>query len=228
MTESPLVPGSVYGLRTWRVEVGDGPERLAGPLQGSAWPAGGWMVARCGVGGEHAAPDRGCECGIHAWHPSRRSARSVMSSRRDMAGIVEAQGAVEVHDDGFRAERARPYAFVLTRSGNAKLVRRLAAAYVARVLELDRSAELAAYCHEHGLGLEEPVVLDLLGREETLARRLARQRQAHANVIKTVATVIAVVIVFLLGLQFAVDPPGDRTLFGRTGEVHVHSGGSGG
>ena len=51
-----------------------------------------------------------CSCGIHAWHPRRASARRILRSRFDLPGIVEADGAVEVHEDGFRAQRARPYA----------------------------------------------------------------------------------------------------------------------
>ena len=45
----------------------------------------------------------GCGCGIHAWHPRRASARRILRSRFDLPGIVEADGAVEVHEDGFRA-----------------------------------------------------------------------------------------------------------------------------
>jgi hypothetical protein len=32
----------------------------------------------------------------------------VLASRFELPGIIEADGAVEVHADGFRAERARP------------------------------------------------------------------------------------------------------------------------
>jgi hypothetical protein len=225
MTGAPLVPGPVYGLRTWRVvagyeleDGGDG-ERVAGPYQGPPWPAAGaWFLARCAKGTDHKAPDRACGCGVHAFHPSRQSVRRIFSSRRDVAGIVEAHGAVEVHDDGFRAERARPYAFVVTPGSNAKLVRRLAEAYDAEVLEIERPNELLAYCRGHGLGLEEPVVLDLLGREQTLARRLAERKRAHAYALRTAAVVLGVVIVLVLGLELAVGPP-DHTLYGRTGEV---------
>jgi hypothetical protein len=227
MTAPPLVPAPVYGLRTWRVVAdyeleggGDG-ERIAGPYQGPHWPAAGaWFLARCAQGTDHTAPDRACGCGVHAFHPSRQSARRVLSGRRDVAGIVEAHGAVEVHDDGFRAERARPYAFVVTPGRNANLVRRLGEAYHARVLEIERPDELLAYCRAHGLGLDESVVLDLLGREQTLARRLAERKRVHAYALRTAAVVIGVAIVLLLGLQFAVEPP-DHSLYGRTGEVPV-------
>jgi hypothetical protein len=224
MTEAPLVPGPVYGLRTWRVVAGyelegggDG-ERIAGPYQGSPWPAAGaWYLARCAKGADHKAPDRACGCGVHAFHPSRQTARRVLSGRRDVAGIVEAHGAIEVHDDGFRAERARPHAFVVTPGSNAKLVRRLAEAYDAQVLEIGGPDDLLAYCREHGLGLDESVVLDLLGREQTLARRLAERKRVHAYALRTAAVVLGVVIVLLLGV-LSLEPP-DHTLYGRAGEV---------
>jgi hypothetical protein len=82
----------------------------------------------------HAAPAPWCECGIHARHPRRASARRVLASRREMAGIIEAGGAVEVHDEGFRAERARPRAFLLSPGRNPKQIGRLAATYRAEVV----------------------------------------------------------------------------------------------
>src|SRR5689334_20714480 len=111
MTAAPLVPSPLYGLRTWSVAGTHGEERLAAPQRGVAWPAGGdWLVARCDVDPSHDAPARGCVCGIHAWHPSRRAARRVLGRRGVIAGVVEASGAIELHRDGFRAERARPRA----------------------------------------------------------------------------------------------------------------------
>jgi hypothetical protein len=38
VTGPPLVAGRVYGLRTWRVAVVDGDERLTGPYQETPWP----------------------------------------------------------------------------------------------------------------------------------------------------------------------------------------------
>jgi hypothetical protein len=212
----PLVPSPVYGLRTWTVIGAQGEERLAGPRVGTPWPtSGAWLDARCDGG--HAAPAAGCDCGIHAWHPGPHGARRVLSLRWEIPGVVETEGAVELHRDGFRAERARPYAFVVTPSSNAKLVRRLAEAYDAQVLEIERPDELLAYCRAHGLGLDESVVLDLLGREQTLARRLAERRRVHAYALRTAAVVLGVVIVLLLGLLSLETP--DHSLYGRTGEV---------
>jgi hypothetical protein len=177
----PLFADRLYGLRTWCVVTEGGREGLAAPQRGTPWPPGrGWTQARCDEG--HAAPASGCRCGIHAWHPRRRAARRVLAGRFELPGIVEASGAVEVHADGFRAERARPYAFVRLPNRNPFLIDRLAAAYGAEVLVLRRPEELLALCRDRGLGLGEPVVEELLGAEaiEDRRRALARKRVTDA------------------------------------------------
>src|SRR5688500_16594146 len=112
MRETPLVPTPVYGLRTWTVSGERPDERLAGAYRNAPpWPAGGaWLEAVCPEG--HSAPAPQCSCGVHAWHPRARAARRILAGRGEVPGIVEASGAIEVHEDGFRAQRARPYALV--------------------------------------------------------------------------------------------------------------------
>jgi hypothetical protein len=217
MSDLPLVPSPLYGLRTWTV-VGDaGCERLAGPHHAVTWPAAGaWIEATCAVG--HASPARDCDCGVHAWHPRRRSARRIVAAHREIPGVVEASGAIEVHDDGFRAQRARPYALVLDGRRNPALVRRLAAAYGVPVVEARGPAALLAWCRERGVGLEEAVVGELLGPASEQRRR-ARVRRAQADALRTAAVFAVVALLLLLGVV-ATDSPGDRVLYGRSGEVH--------
>jgi hypothetical protein len=219
MSDVPLVPSPLYGLRTWTV-VGDrGRERLAGPHHAVAWPAAGaWLDATCAV--RHPSPARDCNCGVHAWHPRLRWARRIVATRREIPGVVEASGAIEVHDDGFRAQRARPYALVLDARRNPALVRRLAATYRVPVVEASGPDGLLAWCRARGLGLEEAVVSELLGPAAE-QRRLGRVRRAQADALRTAAAVAAVALLLLQGL-LASDSPRDRTLYGRTGEVHVH------
>jgi hypothetical protein len=171
MSDLPLVPGPLYGLRKWTVVGGAGSERLAGPHSAVGWP-------------------------------------------------VEASGPIEVHVDGFRARRARPHAFVLAPGRNPALVRRLAAAYRAPVIEAGDPEALLAWCRARGLGLEEQVVRELLGRTAEQDQQ-ARVRRTWAAGLRTAAALAAVVLLLLLGL-IATDSPGDRTLFGRTGEIHGH------
>jgi hypothetical protein len=217
VNDTPLFADPLYGLRFWRVTADEGGELLAGPHQGTVWtPGGEWLQARCPFG--HDAPAPSCDCGAHAWHPRRRSVRDVLASRGTVAGIVEARGAVEVHEDGIRAALARPHALIVTPGRNEALIRRLAARYDTPLVEVRGPRALLAYCREHDIGMGEDVVSELLG-VNTTERRRARFR--HDALRVAVALVVAVGLV-VLGAEIAVDPPGDHTLFGRTGEVHTH------
>jgi hypothetical protein len=221
VSDDPLVAGSLFGLRTWRVVAADGGEALVGPLYDAPWPTGGeWLRASCPGG--HLAPDSQCECGLHAWHPGLRSAREVMAVRRMVPGVLEAQGPVEVHEDGFRAQRGRPYALVAMPGRNAELVRRLADRYGAAVIDASRPEQLLAYCRQHELGMDERVVAELLGIRDPVERRRAKLRETRTAVMRVAAAVVISVLLVALGLALITDPPGERTLYGRTGEVHVH------
>ena len=215
MSAPALVPSPLYGLRTWSVVGAHGQERLAGPQQSTPWPDGRSLAARCARGDGHAAPAPGCECGIHAWHPTRRSARRVLANRGQVPGVVEASGAIEVHRDGFRAERARPFALLLAPRGNAGVIERLAAAYDTELVRVDGPDAVLDWCRERGLGLEPAVVDSLLGPERVAAeRRVVRVRR-----LRFAAALAAIALLLGAGLV-ATDDPGDRTLYGRTGEVH--------
>jgi hypothetical protein len=218
---TPLVATPVYGLRTWTVRGEPGNERLAGPHQGAAWsPGGAWLEASCAGEEEHAAPAAGCNCGIHAWHPRPRTARQIFAGRREVPGVVEAVGAIEVHADGFRAERARPYALVLAPGRNAGLARRLADAYEVPVVEAGGPDEILRWCDERGLGLAPPVVAELLGADEFDAQQRARRSASRANMIRLAAAIVLALLLLVAGLV-ATDDPGKRTLSGRSGEFQT-------
>jgi hypothetical protein len=216
MTVAPLVPSPLYGLRTWSVAGGHGSERLAAPQRGTPWPDGGaWLTARCAVD-THDAPARGCACGIHAWHPGRRAARRVLGARGAIPGVVEAAGAIELHRDGFRAERARPRALLVGPRANAELIRRLSAAHGAEAVAVRGPDDVVAWCAEHGYGLEPAVVDELLG-PAAVAEARRRVRSARLRVAAALA-----VIALLLGAGLvAYDPPHGKTLNGRTGPVYI-------
>ena len=148
----PLVPSPLYGLRTWSVVGESGQERLSGPQQPAPWPVDGWLTAACAGGAGHFAPAPDCECGIHAWHPRKRSARRVLALRRQVAGVVEARGVIELHRDGFRAEHARPFALFLSPGANAALVRRLASAYSVEAVPAGGPGAVVDWCRFRGLG----------------------------------------------------------------------------
>jgi hypothetical protein len=211
----PLVPSPLYGLRTWTVAGTDGDELLAAPQQPVTWPVGGaWIEATCAGAGGHAAPAPGCSCGIHGWHPRRRWARRIFAVRREIPGVVEASGAIEVHEDGFRAQRARPYALMLAPGRNPALVRRLATAYRVPVVETADPQAVLDWCRERGLGLDRSVVAQLIAGVQN-GGRASRRRTAGLRI----AAALAVIgLLLALGLA-ATDDPGDRPLYGRTGEI---------
>ena len=219
MTEPGLVPGPIYGLRTWTVAGTPGHERLAGPHRTTPWPAGGEVLeAECAVTPVHEPPGATCECGLHAWHPSRAAARQVCSSRRDVPGILEASGAVEVHAEGFRAERGRPHALVLLPNGNEARLERLAEAYDLELLRLEGPDALMAHCREQGLGLSEGAIAQLVDLEALETRRRERRRRRILT-----AAAAAIVALALAAAAVAVDPGTEhgKTVNGRAGEVRV-------
>jgi hypothetical protein len=221
VSDAPLVAAPVYGLRTWTVS-GERPhERLAGPYRDAPWPAGGsWLEASCPTAKGHSAPAPGCDCGVHAWHPRARAARRILAGRREIPGIVEARGAIEVHEDGFRAERARPYALLLAPGRNAALLDRLAETYGVPVVETADADAVLAWSSERGLGLAPPVVAELLGADELEARRRTRRARVRANAFRLAAAIVVAALLVVLGVV-ATDPPGDRDLNGRAGKVNT-------
>jgi hypothetical protein len=218
MSHTPLVPSPVYGLRTWGVRGERPDERLAGVYRDAApWPAGGaWLEASCTNG--HSAPAPDCNCGIHGWHPRPRAARRILAGRREVPGIVEATGAIEVHEDGFRAARARPHALLLTPGRNSALVHRLAEAYRVPVVEAAGADAVLDWCRDHGLGLAAPVVADLIGADQLEAQRRARKARVRTGRLRVAVALVVAAILLVLGL-LVTDPPGDRALSGRSGEV---------
>jgi hypothetical protein len=217
----PLLPGPLYGLRTWRVARDDPGERLLAPQRRTPWPpVRDWQEARCEAGHEAPAPD--CRCGIHAWHPRPKSAKRVLAGRFELPGIVEADGRVELHEDGFRAQRARPYAFIRLPNRNPYLIERLAARYGAQVLDLRSPQELLDLCRERDLGLEERVVEDLLGPETIEEHRRERLHKRRADAARVLAALA--VLGSLIALGAAIDrpvPPAERDVFHIGPSAHV-------
>jgi hypothetical protein len=224
VSDTPLFPDPLYGLRTWTV-VGDrGAERLAAPQRGEAWPPGGaWAEASCARSPEHRAPAHGCVCGLHALHPRRPSARRILSVRREIPGIAEARGQIEVHEDGFRAERARPHVLLLLPGRNARLLERLGRAYGAEVVEVEGADAVVTLCRERNLGLDKSAVAQLLGPTSVESYRRARRKRMRAIALRLVAVVAVAALLVVAGLALVTDPPGERVLQGRGGEVTVNS-----
>jgi hypothetical protein len=220
VTDTPLIPGSLFGLRCWRLGVDDDGEYLTGAWQRVRWPcSGAWMEATCVKDTDHPAPEATCSCGVHAWHPRRWSARRILATRHEVPGIVEAFGAIELQEDGFRAQWGKPYAFVVTPGRNAALVRRLARRYGVEVVEVESADALVAWCRERGLGMAEDAVAEALGPETLAAQRSARRRRLRRDVVRSVAAAALSIGLVAAGLQFASGPASADRLYGRTGWV---------
>jgi hypothetical protein len=202
VTDTPLFADPLFGLRSWRVIVDAGGEWLAAPHQNTRWPPGGqWLQAKCPIG--HGAPAAGCDCGAHAWHPRKRTAREVLSVRAAVAGIVEAKGAIEVHEDGFRAAKARPYALIATPRSNAALIDRLAERYGTQVVMVSGPRALLAWCGERSIGMGDDVVADLLGTGDPAERRRARFRRRSVDAARVAAAFSSAAGLVFLGLHIA-------------------------
>jgi hypothetical protein len=90
------------------------------------------------------------------------------------------------------------------------------------VIEVSGAAALLSWCRERSIGMGEDVVAKLLGTGDPSERRRARLRQTWKNALRIAAAFAVAALLVVLGLELAADPPGDRTLYGRSGEVHKH------
>ena len=160
---APTFAEPLLGLRTWALAGERGEERLRGPYSGTPWPEGGaWLSAACISEGTHPAPAPGCSCGIYGLHPSRGSAWRALAFRREIGGVVEARGAIELHADGFRAQEGRPRVLLAHPRSNPYLLRRLSEAYEVPVVEVRGPKALLAWCRAHDIGLAPTVLQELL------------------------------------------------------------------
>ena len=117
-SHAPDLIEPIVAFRSWRVVDG----RLRSVHLPEFWTQRD-MTARClyadapdadaprAAAARHASPDRGCTCGIYAYYEPDLNFPTV--DHRGVAGIVSVWGAVEVHDEGMRAEHARVEALAL-------------------------------------------------------------------------------------------------------------------
>lgn len=179
--EAPAVPGVIHGLRSWALYQ-EGPFwRLGSRTRATIWPPNESLVAHCVATQErrHRAPDPGCGCGLHAYHPFGAGVTGVAElfaapepgyangAGWTVFGVISAWGRIEVHSEGFRAERARPVALLTAENwrGTAygRAIEETAAEYVLPVVEIEPDANaIAERCAEQWPGLAPALVDDLL------------------------------------------------------------------
>ena len=218
---APLLATPLYGLRTWSVIGEPGAERLAAPHRGTPWPSeGAWLEAVCEGSEPHEPPERGCNCGLHAWHPAAIGPLVLAGRRGSPRG--GAAGAIEVTTTAFALREAvrRCSSWpVSQRAAGATAAR----AYGAQVVEVDDAEDVLAFCRSRGLGLDEPTVSGLLGPQVAEERRRAKREKTRRDALRLAAVVAVAALLVAAGLQFIPDPPGERVLKGRTGEIRVNS-----
>jgi hypothetical protein len=186
VSEPPLFAGSILGLRTWSVRIArDGDLRLCASFGDALWESGGrWTEALC-LSGPHAAgdpvPSASCSCGLYALHAHRGHAREHEQMLREadplgleqdslleldqVIGLVEACGRIEVHESGFRAQRARPAVLLVGKTWSAvrrRGVERVARLHRAEVFEIGQAEGLVEYCEGRGGALDPESVAKLL------------------------------------------------------------------
>jgi hypothetical protein len=162
----------IVGFRSWRVIDG----RLRSVYLPTFWTER-QMTASClcsespdpdtvrSAAPGHGVPDRGCTCGIYAYYEPDLNFPAV--DFQGVTGIVSVWGAIEVHDEGMRAQHARVEALALysrwtTRQIDA--VRNVAAELGVDLVDLD-DIEVAA--RRYGL----PIAPELVPGAQGDARR---------------------------------------------------------
>ncbi len=170
-----VVRGGLHGVRRWKPSRGEGGAiRLGSIARPDEWlPGGKTTWARCGGRGPGVhpagapAPAGPCTCGLYALHPWAVSNQgswidgsltmAAGSGALEIVGVVEAWGTVHVHDEGFRAQYARPVDLLLIGtprdSEYGRLVDDLAIAYRSGVTEVADAAAFDEHCREHGIGM---------------------------------------------------------------------------
>jgi hypothetical protein len=165
------MPGPVHGIRAWRVKLDESGRICLTGLNGTPWcPDGKSTAARCCVK-RHRAPAGSCDCGLYAVHPWVASGweQALLHARPEegcVVGIAEAWGRLQLHDDGFRAQYARPLALGAIAAPRStertELVDLVARIYVADVVEVADLAGLEGYCREREVGMSRSAVDSLL------------------------------------------------------------------
>ena len=192
ISNPPLIAGTILGVRIWRTDMGLC--SLRSSSTGARWQTHGGATAAVCVRHDnryHRVPGKECTCGLYAHHayrfPPQILRRLHRPDPRTVVGFVEAWGRIELHLEGFRAEFARPVAFINFTWPKPKEdedprwygTRKRRCAYECRLIELaercgaevidcNKGDKLGAWIHD------DPRAL----RRETLARLIPRRRRS--------------------------------------------------
>ncbi|MBK8293715.1 MAG: hypothetical protein IPK93_02670 [Solirubrobacterales bacterium] len=123
---------------------------------------------------ETPAPKHECSCGLYAFHAwPEHFGRSLLGPATleypQVFGVVEAWGRTELHNDGFRAEFARPLALLVPCQEIPSIERarleQLAELYRVRLIEPSQGDSLEEFIGGLGPALDRDLVADLVPAE---------------------------------------------------------------
>lgn len=108
----------VIGFRSWKLNAAL--IALSGRIVPAQWEFKKPTQARCHEGffrkaqiGEHGSPDAACTCGLYSYLSQEILEDRQVGSERAVMGAVVAWGKICVHEQGFKAEFARPLCLAL-------------------------------------------------------------------------------------------------------------------
>ncbi len=186
-----VVPGVIHGLRRWQLYLEGSRWRLGSLNQPIIWAPGEAMEAACihhdfmeDDPENHDPPGAGCRCGIYAFHPFGDAAEAfeedvdapepgyARAVGWTICGVLSAWGRIEVHQEGFRAQRARLEALFLPSNwaGSAyhEAIEAVARLYGVPAVEHE-SESLIETCRRRWPGLDPDLVDELLVAELEVA-----------------------------------------------------------
>lgn len=174
--DPPLFAGKILGVREWTTNRHC--ERLGPLVYYEPWRIETVTEARCGMvpSAGHSAPEATCECGLYAYHPWSAEGGSVATTAEcdeyRVAGVVEAWGKVELHGEGFRAQFARPVAFLKPANGwpgSQRALERLSRKSGAELIDPAQGGSIAGWVTGRNAAFDRHLVTQLLPERKSAA-----------------------------------------------------------
>src|SRR4051812_30049297 len=127
--------------------------QLISPQYSSAVARGSWtkdMVATCGSGHTHKAPDPSCSCGLYCYYELKDSGAQTYSyNGSEVYACVSVEGTIEAHTTGMRVEKMRVEAiYALSYAGLNALCKALEIAFFP--VESYNREQFLMVCKEYG------------------------------------------------------------------------------
>ena len=107
------------------------------------------MVAKCGSGHKHTAPDHDCSCGLYCYYALKESSSTHSYNGREVAVCVSVAGHIEAHGTGMRVEKMRIEAmYALSYAGLGRLCEHMGVNFFP--VESYSKDQFLEHCTEYG------------------------------------------------------------------------------